>query len=289
MQKRRKTAPPTKETKKGGNEEPKRRDQKKLEETRQRRNEATRKRRNEETKKRGKRGNEETTKRRNEETRKPRNEATKKGRNEEMNEMRNEDFKKQGEMKKWRTKKRGKEETKKHRRNEETHLCPTLLLAWGMSFWLNARHVSLMDFLWSRSTVVLWNHSLYACVLVQICSIALTCLSLTQILLLCVLLFVPISIVKVGLCTIIFCFHSVLSWSNLCPNTFAAIYVRVTSREASLMGFLVGGPTSASPVKFGAFGTFDAKFSERFGSCAGGKLYLHALPVGDRSRLHWNF
>ena len=228
MQKRRKTAPPTKETKKGGNEEPKQRDQKKLEETRQRRNEATRKRRNEETKKRG---NEETTKRRNEETRKPRNEATKKGRNEEMNEMRNEDFKKQGEMKKWRTKKRGKEETKKHRRNEETHLCPTLLLAWGMSFWLNARHVSLMDFLWSRSTVVLWNHSLYACVLVQICSIALTCLSLTQILLLCVLLFVPISIVKVGLCTIIFCFHSVLSWSNLCPNTFAAIYVRVLQRS----------------------------------------------------------
>ena len=286
MQKRRKTAPPTKETKKGGNEEPKQRDQKKLEETRQRRNEATRKRRNEETKKRG-----------NEETKKQRNEETKKRGNQEMRQRRKEETKKwtKWETKtsrnkgKWRTKKRGKEETKKHRRNEETHLCPTLLLAWGMSFWLNARHVSLMDFLWSRSTVVLWNHSLYACVLVQICSIALTCLSLTQILLLCVLLFVPISIVKVGLCTIIFCFHSVLSWSNLCPNTFAAIYVRVTSREASLMGFLVGGPTSASPVKFGAFGTFDAKFSERFGSCAGGKLYLHALPVGDRSRLHWNF
>ena len=112
MQKRRKTATPTKETKKERNEERKKqRNQRKLrgnEATKKRGNEETKKRRNKETRRRG---SEETKKQRNEETKKQRNEETKKWGNKEMKEMRNED------TKKWEN-----EEMKETRklRNEET-------------------------------------------------------------------------------------------------------------------------------------------------------------------------
>ena len=143
MQKRRTTAPPTKETKKGGN-----RERKKQRNQKKRGNEATKKRGNEETRQqrneaRKKRGNEETTKRRNKETKKRRNEETKKGRNKEMKETRNEDTKKWGseEMKEAR-KLRNEEtrQTKKHRdrkkqRNEEMILKENIYAVHCVALW----------------------------------------------------------------------------------------------------------------------------------------------------------